>query len=650
MSEPASPPRPPAPIAAAELPGLNGLMTLAVGVVVVAALHFAQEVLIPITLAVLLSFVLAPLAGRLRRAHLGRVPSVILAVLVALGLIVVVSGIIGSQVAQLAGDLPRYMTTIEAKLAAVRKFGEGQFFATLGNIGKRIEQANAAATEAKSDPGAIAAPPEPAPVRVEMHQPPVSPLVLAQRIIEPVIAPLATAAIVFTVAIFILLQQEDLRNRLIRLFGADDLHRATNALDDAARRLSKYLLTQLGLNTAFGIVIAAGLFVIGIPNPVLWGIAATLFRFVPYVGGVLSAVPPFILAASVDPGWSMLAWSAVLYVVAEGVTGQLIEPMIYGHSTGLSPVSVIVAAIFWGWLWGPVGLILSMPLTLCLVVLGRHVNRLQFLDVLLGDRPALTPVESFYQRMLAGDPDEAQDHAEMLLRERSLSSYYDEVALPGLLLAVSDGQRDVLTPGQVARIVTAFEELIDALSDHEDSAPEPDQADDGPVAPPDQERDLRKRPAPTYPELSADSLPLHWRSDTPILCMAGQGPFDRAAAMMMGQLLSRHGLKTRIVSSDAASRANIHSLDLNGIAMICMCYLDVIGNASHLRYLLRRLRHSLPNVPILVAIWPLEAGTEDQDRLRSAIMADFVASSLHDAVTTCLEVATQKQNGPLIVG
>ena len=254
------------------------------------------------------------------------------------------------------------------------------------------------------------------------------------------------------VSIFILLQREDLRDRMIRLFGSSDLHRTTVAMNDAARRLSRYLLTQLAVNAAFGVIIGTGLAFIGIPSPVMWGVLGALLRFVPYIGAPLSAVMPLTLAAAVDPGWSTLLWTAALYLVVEPIMGQVVEPLVYGHSTGLSPFAVVVAATFWTWLWGPIGLILSTPLTLCLVVLGRHVARLEFLDVLLGDRPALTPVESFYQRMLAGDPDEVHDHAEVLLKQLSLASYYDDVALEGLRLAVIDAERGVLTPGHLERI------------------------------------------------------------------------------------------------------------------------------------------------------------------------------------------------------
>ena len=409
-----------AQVAPAETPSLRSLTTLAGSVVIVAALYFGREVLIPITLAILLSFVLAPLAGLLRRA-IGRIPAVILSVLIAVTIFLALAGVMGVQVAELANDIPRYQTTIRQKVDTLRRFTTEPLSGLIGTVGREVQKAGKDAAEQ----AAPAAPGDrnTVPLPVEVRQPNPSPLEVAERIISPVLNPLATTAIILIVAVFILLQQEDLRDRLIRLFGSRDLHRTTVAMDDAARRLSRYFLTQLGINAAFGLIIGVGLFLIGIPSPVLWGVLATLLRFVPYVGSLMAGVIPVLLGAAVSPGWSMALAAAALFLVTEPIMGQIVEPMLYGHSTGLSPVSVVVSAIFWAWLWGPIGLILATPLTLCLVVLGRHIERLEFLDVVLGDRPALTPVENFYQRVLAGDPDEALEQAELLLKERSLSSY-----------------------------------------------------------------------------------------------------------------------------------------------------------------------------------------------------------------------------------
>ncbi|WP_175743846.1 AI-2E family transporter, partial [Burkholderia ambifaria] len=228
-------------------------------------------------------------------------------------------------------------------------------------------------------------------------------------------------------------------------------------------RLSRYFVSQLGVNAGVGIVIGIGLSIIGVPGPVLWGILAALLRLVPYVGIWISAILATALAAAVSPEWSMAIWSLVLFLIVELLVGQVVEPLLYGHSTGLSPFSVVVAAIFWSWIWGPIGLILSTPLTLCLLVLGRHVTRLEFLDVLLGDQPALTPVENFYQRALAGDPDDAIEQARILLRDRPLSSYYDEIVLKGLQLAADDVSRGGVSPAQLARIETTVNDIIEGL-------------------------------------------------------------------------------------------------------------------------------------------------------------------------------------------
>ena len=289
-----------------------------------------------------------------------------------------------------------------------------------------------------------------------------------QSLISPLLHPLATTGIIVIFVIFILLQREDLRNRLIRLAGSHDLQRTTAALDDAASRLSRLFLIQLLLNGSFGIIIGTGLWLIGVPSAILWGILAAVLRFVPYIGAAIAAAFPLALAVAVDPTWSMLLWTLALFVVVEPIVGHVIEPMVYGHSTGLSPVAVVASATFWTALWGPIGLVLATPLTVCLVVLGRHVESLEFLDVMFGDRPALSPPEIFYQRMLAGDPTEASEKAEEFLKERSLSSYYDEVALKGLQLAQADAERGALDHGRLTKIRDAVSEFASNISEQDD--------------------------------------------------------------------------------------------------------------------------------------------------------------------------------------
>lgn len=239
---------------------------------------------------------------------------------------------------------------------------------------------------------------------VEVREPKAGLLSTLGSVVAPVLHPLATVGLILLFTLFFLAQREDLRNRAIRLAGSGDLRATTAAMDDAVARLSRFFLAQAGLNLAFGVVIAIGLWLIGVPSPILWGVLAAILRFVPYIGAVIGMAFPLMLAAAVDPGWSMLIATVVLFAVVEPIAGHVVEPLLYGHSTGLSPVAVILAATVWTFLWGPVGLVLATPITVCLVVLGRHVERLAFLDVMLGDRPALAPSEIFYQRMLAGDP------------------------------------------------------------------------------------------------------------------------------------------------------------------------------------------------------------------------------------------------------
>ena len=620
-------------IAPAELPGLQGLTTLAAGVVTVAALYFAHDVLVPITLAVLLSFVLAPLVSLLRRAKLGRVPAVLAAVMLALGIILSLGAVIGAQMVQLAGDVPRYASTIERKVEIVRGYTVDRLTELTGQLGRGMAPAAPAAPAAKTD--------KPAPVPVEMRQPDPSPLAVAERLLAPVLSPLATMGIVLIVAVFILMQQEDLRDRLIRLFGSSDLHRTTAAMDDAAARLSRYFLSQLAVNACFGLVVALGLLAIGVPNWMLWGIIAALMRFVPYIGAFAAAIFPLTLAAAVDPGWTMVVYTLALFLVLEPVVGQVVEPLVYGHSTGLSPVSVVISAIFWAWLWGPVGLILSMPLSLCLVVLGRHIERLEFIDVLLGDQPALTPAESFYQRILAGDADEALDQAEVLLRDRALSSYYDEVAMKGLELAANDSVRGVLTDEQLRNIQETIGGIVTDLADHEDVAP----ATAKPVAVPAASTAVEPQKLPMAGMLDPTAGPLApaWSGAAPVLIVAARGPLDEAAGAMLAQLLGKRGLRARVVSQETVSRGAIGSLDMTGVAMVCVSYLEVSGNPSALRYLMRRLRSRTPDATVLVGLWQADQAILGDERLRAMVEADHYVATVRDAVDACVAAAGASQ-------
>ncbi|MFM0212464.1 AI-2E family transporter [Paraburkholderia sediminicola] len=640
--------------------GIDGLIALAVGVTVVACLYFARAVLIPITLAILLSFLVAPFANSLGRLKLGHVASVFAAVVISVSVIVMLGAVIANQLTDLAVGMPRYQATIERKVDAAHNLTIGKLNRLADAAGQALQRATIEPSQPRtprdaSSPADVHAP---AAMPVEVREPVPTPFELARRVLSPAISPLETAFIVFVVMVVILLQRDDLRDRAIRLFGSRDLHRTTTVMDEAARRLSRYFVSQLGVNAGVGVVIGAGLFLIGVPSPILWGILAALLRLVPYVGIWIAATLATALAAAVSPGWTMAMWSLALFVTIELLVGQVVEPLLYGRSTGLSPFSVVVAAIFWSWIWGPIGLILSTPLTLCLLVLGRHVRRLEFLDVLLGDQPPLTPIENFYQRALAGDPDEAIEQAEALLRDRSLSAYYDEVAIQGLQLAANDVMRGSVTATQLARIEATTNDLVDGLDGYEDREPAPPVPEDnwnaaGPKVASDEAAGAARAQQAASTGDSEDERDVDAdATSNRVLCIPGRGPLDALATTILLQLLGKHGLVGRALPHEAASRASIDSLDADDVRIVCILYLQIDGIPSHLRYLVRRVRARLPKVSIVVGLWAAQDTEKWSADLQSAMGADCYASSLKEILAACrrLGAAKEDQGLPVVNG
>ncbi|HEY7644287.1 MAG TPA: AI-2E family transporter, partial [Hyphomicrobiales bacterium] len=446
--------------------------------IVVASLYLARAIFMPFALAILLSFMLTPLVRRLQSWRVPKSAAVISVVLVAFAGIFALGGIMVSQVNQLAADLPKYQATLRDKIESVRGATSGA--GTLERATEVLQDLNSELnrTDRPGAPGKAGEVPPPKPIPVQVQDPSDGPLQTFVSLISPLIDPLVTTGLVIIFVIFILHQRQDLRNRLVRLAGSNDLQRTTAALDDAGRRLSKLFLTQLAINAGFGAVIGAAWWLIGVPSAPLWGILAMILRFMPYIGTWLSAIFPLILAAAVGPDWTMFIWAAGVFLVVEMLVGQVIEPLLQGHSTGLSPVAIIASATFWTWLWGPVGLVLSTPITLCLVVLGRHVERLKFLDVMFGDQPALTPVELSYQRLLAHDPVEATEQARIFLREKPLIDYYQEIFIPTLKLAQRDQEDGRLDESRLGSIRDAAAEVIDDLIDHQDVAEGPEDEDE----------------------------------------------------------------------------------------------------------------------------------------------------------------------------
>lgn len=592
--------------------------TVIIGAAVIAALYYGREVLAPIALAVLLSFVLAPAVIALVRVRLGRVASVLVVVVVTFALLIGIGAIIGRQLSQLAENLPQYQTVIGQKLVKVQRSELGRGVVekaadALRGLNSKFGKPAPAASPAPApdvEPSTGAADQRPLPV--EIREPAPGPVQLLQSIVSALLPPLTTATVVIIFVVFILLQREDLRDRLIGLIGAHDLHRTTAALDDAAFRLSRYFLALTGINAAFGIAIGLGLMFIGVPNPVLWGIVGGVLRFVPYAGAFIAAAFPLALAAAVDPGWSMALETALLFIVLEFIMGQVVEPRLFGHTTGLSPLAIIVAAAFWTLIWGPAGLLLSTPVTACLVVIGRHVENLKFLELLLGDQPALSPAQSFYQRILASDPDEVAYQAETLLEGMTLLDYYDEVAMPALALAQADVARGVLDRDRQGEVRVCVERVADDLADHVDPPPE-DTGGEGAEAPPE---------AP----LSAPAV----QGARSVLCIGGRTPLDAAACAILSQLLERESIATRIAEPDAASRTGALGLGGGDVDALCVVSLDH-QSVAPIRFAVRRLRKRFPNAPIAVCLW----GAPEISAFRDSIRADAIPRSLREAIDFC---------------
>lgn len=621
---------------------LGAVATAILAVIIITTFYFGRDIFIPVAMAILLSFVLAPLVGLLQRIRIPRGMAVVSVVLFAFALLFAMGSLFATQLTQLAEDLPRYQSTISDKIQSFRDTTAGRdtlerASGMLKDLSKQLDKPN----DAQSAPaaGSVLTPKSAAPVSpvpVEVRQPAPGALESLSALISPLLHPLATTGIIIIFVIFILLQREDLRNRLIRLAGSRDLQRTTAALDDAASRLSRLFLIQLLLNGTFGIVIGIGLWIIGIPSAILWGILAAVLRFVPYIGAVIAAAFPLTLAVAVDPGCSMLLGTLLLFLVVEPLVGHVIEPMVYGHSTGLSPIAVIVSATFWTALWGPIGLVLATPLTVCLVVLGRHVERLEFLDIMFGDRPALSPPEIFYQRMLASDPTEASEKAEEFLKERSLSSYYDEVALKGLQLAQADAERGALNHERLARIRDAVREFADNLSDHEDRPPPKLNATTDAEATSAVESVALDAPSEHLPVLNKQELPLEWQGEHPVLCVAGRDLVDEAAAIMLGQLSTAHGLAARVEGPEALSTTNVFRLETTGVAIVCLVYMDARAPA-YMRYAVRRLRRKLPRATIILCCWIKDIDAAALEQMRESVKADLAAHNLGEAVRLCIE-------------
>ncbi len=595
----------------------SSLPTLLTLIGVAAILSIGKEVFLPLAVSLLLTFALAPIVSFLRKRSLPKIPAVILTVVMAFAAIALFSFVVATQVASLAQDIPAYQSNILQKVRSLREIGVSG--GIMDRLSGAVERVGAELERSTQTAGGTAAPAqrEPLPVEVVTRQ---SPLDTLKNVIVPLVSPFATAGLIVVVVIFMLLEREDLRDRFIRLVGHRDLHRTTAALQDAGKRVGNYLLMQLVINTLYAVPITIGLWILGIPNAPLWGLLTLVLRFVPYIGPAIGMLLPLFLALAIAPGWSLVLWTAGLFLVMELISNNVLEPWLYGSRTGLSPLAIIVAAIFWTWLWGPLGLVLSTPLTVCLVVLGRHVPQFEFLDVLLGNEPVLPPHARLYQRLLAGDPDEATDNAEDFLEEEYLVDYYEKVGIPALLLGEQDRQRGVMYDQQRIRFSASARTLVANLAE---------------IAEEEENEEEEDRT-----EAADDDEPAQDHEDLPdgegrsLLCLGGRGEIDDAAAAMLAQVLEVQGAAAVTGSHISIEGGALRSLPLDGVDTVVATFLN--GNSkAHARHLVRRLKRLKGDLRVGVYM-PMANGTDGPEIAADELNADFVAVSMHAAVSAGL--------------
>jgi predicted PurR-regulated permease PerM len=592
------------------------LLTL---VIVVAVLYFARAVVIPIALAVLFTFLLTPLVLRLRRWGLRRIPAVITVVALSFGVLGVIFMLTASQLTDLAHRLPGYQQTIHKKIEALRSSGGGLINRFSQLVRNFTDEVTPAATTTNTEPSAER------PVPVEIRRPSFSPIEAIQKVLASLLNIVLTTAIVIVFVIFMLIEQEDLRDRVLWIAGARRLRVTTDVLDDAAHRVSRYLLAQLTINLAYGVLVGLGLLVLGVPNPLLWGMLGALFRYVPYLGIWIAAVMSAALAFAVEPGWVKVPMVFGLFLGIDLLMYNFAEPLLYGTSTGVSPLAILVAAVFWTWLWGPVGLLLATPLTVCVVVIGRHVPSLSFLQALLSDEPILPPRSRFYQRMLAMDLDEATEIAERFLKSKPLEELFDEVMIPALSMAEEERHAGRLAPARQQFIFHNTRLLVEEFAERAEASSTP------------LEGKGNEAPARTVQEgPKADAALM-------VECIPARDEADEIAALMLVQLLRRRGVSGKTLPSGFLAGESLEIVSRQRPQVTCVLAVPPLGY-MHARYLCRRLKAQFQQFKLVASI--LTQGDINALKQRQPpLAADKLATSLRQTLAQILDLIPARK-GP----
>jgi predicted PurR-regulated permease PerM len=534
--------------------------------VVVAALYLAKGVLVPLTLAVLLSFLLSPMCDWLERRRLGRIPAVLVTAILGFAVLGIAAWTAVVQMTALAPKMPEYQDNLQAKFHAVN----GYFIAALSKVkmtaedtGQHLPQAEQAGAPQGTDERSY-------PVRVLSS--PASPLQVLGGTFGTLLEALGSAGIVVVLVVFFLVRREDLRDRFIRLVGKGQVTVTTYMLEDAAKRVSRFLSMLFLVNLTFGIAVGIGLCLIGIPNAVLWGILAATLRFVPYIGSWIAAAAPICLAMAISTGWLPPLLTLGLFVVLELFCGNVLEPWLYGKGTGVSAVAVLVAAVFWTWLWGIVGLLLATPLTVCLLVIGKHVPQLSFLDILLGNEPVFEPKRRVYQRLLAGDQEEAAELVDDDLQSKPLVEVYDTLLIPALALAETDWHRGELDEGRHQFVLQSLKEIIQETGEGRQESQAKEAVEDG------------SAPRPC------------------ILCLPARDEADEIAAMMLSQLLATGECLVQSAAFTAAAGDLADLVERRKPDVVCVSATPPAA-VMHARHLCKHLRGRFPQVPVVVGLW-----------------------------------------------
>lgn len=589
---------------------LSGIWALLLIAFVVAALYFGRSVLVPIALAILITFLLSRLVTRLER-WIGRIAAVLVTVIAMFTIFAAASWVIGRQVIDLADKLPDYQANIATKIRSLRLPAGGPLARLSSSVhalqNELVAPSPAAETERTRGTGLTrTAPPAGSPIPVKVIEGRNAIPQLMQEMLSAILSPLGTAALVLLLVIFMLLKREDIRGRLIRLVGQGRISTTTRAMEDAGKRVSRYLSTQFLVNACYGICVASGLHFIGVPNAALWGLLAGVLRFIPYVGPWAGALLPVLLSFAISTSWFTPLMTIALFIVLEAIVSNFIEPWVYGANTGVSPIALIISAVFWTWLWGPAGLVLSTPLTVCLAVIGRHVPRLEFLGVLLSEDQPLAAHEEFYHRLLSFSTDAAEEFAAKYLEAESLTSLYDKVLIPAIAAVEIDAHRSTLTAEQRTSTLQRIHEIVEDFSG---------------------EAALNDGPEQQSDDLAEITPPVGSR----VLCLPASAYRDELAGEMLAQLLRNNGFKAENLPARLKHEELIDRTVEARPDFICVSVVPPtsIGQA---RYLSSAIRERLGSVTTLVGVWSNRSDAEKlRERLRTAHVGD-VTVSLADAV------------------